>query len=128
MLVEGVGGLLVPLTDKETVADLINLLELPLLVVVGVSLGAINHTLLTLKVAGMMGIKIAGLVFNRCDFKDPESAEATGPEVIVRLSGAVELGRIPCIPDRYLDPMDWKAVRPYFEVGLDWPALQGMLK
>ena len=51
LLVEGVGGLLCPLTETETVADLAAALELPLVVVARRSLGTLNHTLLTIEVA-----------------------------------------------------------------------------
>jgi dethiobiotin synthetase len=61
-LVEGVGGLLCPLTKSETVADLAALLGLPLLVVAPRTLGTLNHTLLTLEVARHRGLPVVGLV------------------------------------------------------------------
>lgn len=64
MLVEGVGGLLCPLTERETVADLAGELGLPLIVVARRSLGTLNHTLLTLEVARTRGLTVAGVVVN----------------------------------------------------------------
>ena len=64
LLVEGVGGLLCPLTERETVADLAAALGLPLVVVARRSLGTLNHTLLTLEVARQRGLRVAGLVVN----------------------------------------------------------------
>jgi dethiobiotin synthetase len=64
LLVEGVGGLLCPLTDMETVADLAVLLGLPLIVVTRRSLGTINHTLLTLEAAARRGLRVVGVVIN----------------------------------------------------------------
>jgi dethiobiotin synthetase len=64
LLVEGVGGLLCPLTDRETVADLVADLGLPLVVVARRSLGTLNHTLLTLEVARARGLSVAGVVIN----------------------------------------------------------------
>lgn len=61
-LVEGVGGLLCPLTERETVADLVARLALPVVVVARRSLGTLNHTLLTLEVARARGLPVAGLV------------------------------------------------------------------
>jgi dethiobiotin synthetase len=61
-LVEGVGGLLCPLTECETVADLAGLLQYPLIVVGRRSLGTLNHTLLTLEVARRRGLRVAGVV------------------------------------------------------------------
>jgi dethiobiotin synthetase len=64
LLVEGVGGLLCPLTDSATVADLAAQLRLPLVVVARRSLGTLNHTLLTLEVARHRGLTVAGVVVN----------------------------------------------------------------
>lgn len=62
VLVEGVGGLLCPLTERETVADLALDLALPLIVVARRSLGTINHTLLTVEAAQRRGLRVAGVV------------------------------------------------------------------
>jgi dethiobiotin synthetase len=62
MLVEGVGGLLCPLTASETVADLAAHLRLPLVVVARRSLGTLNHTLLTVEVARTRGLRVVGVV------------------------------------------------------------------
>jgi dethiobiotin synthetase len=62
LLVEGVGGLLCPLTDRETVADLAAELRLPLIVVARRALGTLNHTLLTLEVARGRNLPVAGVV------------------------------------------------------------------
>jgi dethiobiotin synthetase len=64
LLIEGVGGLLCPLTDRATVADLVSALGLPLLVVVRRSLGTLNHTLLTLEVSRRRKLPVAGVVVN----------------------------------------------------------------
>ena len=64
LLVEGVGGLLCPITQRETVADLINALQLPCVVVARRSLGTLNHTLLTLEVARYRGIRTLGVVIS----------------------------------------------------------------
>jgi dethiobiotin synthetase len=62
MLVEGVGGLLCPLTERATVADLVRELDLPLIVVTRRSLGMLNHTLLTVEAAQRRGLRLAGVV------------------------------------------------------------------
>lgn len=64
MLVEGAGGLLVPLGDALLVTDLIKFLRLPALVIARSSLGTINHTLLTLKTAETSGIEVSGVIIN----------------------------------------------------------------
>ena len=62
VLVEGIGGLLCPLTERETVADLAIELALPLIVVARRSLGTLNHTLLTVEAAQRRGLRLAGVV------------------------------------------------------------------
>jgi len=64
VLVEGAGGLLVPIRENYFVADLAKALKLPLLIVARLGLGTINHTLLTVRQAKSHGLKIAGLVLN----------------------------------------------------------------
>ncbi len=62
VLVEGVGGLLCPLTERQTVADLALELALPLIVVARRSLGTLNHTLLTVEAAQRRRLRLAGVV------------------------------------------------------------------
>lgn len=64
ILVEGVGGLLSPISDHELVADIAVEFGLPLLIVVNNQLGCINQTLLTLNAAESYGLKVAGIVLN----------------------------------------------------------------
>ena len=64
LVVEGAGGLLVPLNNTETMADLAAGFGLPVVVVWRQYLGSINHTLLTLEAARTRGLAIAGLVIN----------------------------------------------------------------
>jgi dethiobiotin synthetase len=64
VLVEGCGGLLVPLTPRQTVVDLIQFLNLPVLLVGRMALGTINHTLLSLHYLRDRGIPVAGVAFS----------------------------------------------------------------
>ncbi len=64
LLAEGIGGLLCPVTERETVADLVAMLGLPLVVVARRSLGTLNHTLLTLEAAKQRGLSVVGVVVN----------------------------------------------------------------
>lgn len=72
LVVEGAGGLLVPLNEKETMADLISYLKLPVVLVVNHYLGSINHSLLTLSEIRSRKIPLAGIVFNGTDFQQSE--------------------------------------------------------
>jgi dethiobiotin synthetase len=62
LIVEGAGGLLVPLNETSTMVDLMKELQLPVIVVAKTQLGAINHTLLTLEALQLRKIRIAGVV------------------------------------------------------------------
>jgi dethiobiotin synthetase len=64
LIVEGVGGLLCPLTERATGADLAAVLGFPVVVVARRSLGTLNHTLLTLEVLRRRGLPVAGVVIN----------------------------------------------------------------
>ncbi len=97
VLVEGVGGLLVPVRDDVLVADLARRLDLPLLVVARAALGTINHTMLTLEAAHRRRQEVVGVVYNTTGPGDPRAAR-TSPDVIHRLSGVRSLGIVPFDP------------------------------
>jgi dethiobiotin synthetase len=67
VVVEGVGGFRVPLTDTLDTADLAQALNLPVVLVVGMRLGCISHALLTAEAIAARGLRIAGWVANRVD-------------------------------------------------------------
>ena len=67
IVVEGAGGFLVPLSDVATGADLALKLQLPLVLVVGLRLGCLNHALLTAEAIAARGLRLAGWVANRID-------------------------------------------------------------
>lgn len=74
VLVEGAGGWEVPLTESQTMADLANELALPIILVVNNKLGALNHTLLTLRAIEARGLTCAGIILNHvADERDPAS-------------------------------------------------------
>ena len=64
VVVEGVGGLLVPLSEQFTLADLVKALDLPVVLVVGLRLGCLNHALLTAEAIERRGLRFAGWVAN----------------------------------------------------------------
>lgn len=64
LIVEGAGGLMVPLNDNHLMIDLIQKLDLEVILVSQNYLGSINHTLLSIEVLKAKGIKIAGIIFN----------------------------------------------------------------
>jgi dethiobiotin synthetase len=69
VVVEGVGGFRVPLNEREDTADLAVRLQLPIVLVVGMRLGCLNHALLTVEAIGARGLTLAGWVANGIDAK-----------------------------------------------------------
>jgi dethiobiotin synthetase len=67
LVVEGAGGFLVPLSETQTGADLAVALDMPLLLVVGMRLGCLNHALLTAEAIRARGLQLAGWIANRID-------------------------------------------------------------
>jgi len=75
VIVEGVGGFLVPLNERDTAADLARRLALPVVLVVGMRLGCLNHALLTSAQIESAGLRCAGWVAN-CLAPDMERLDA----------------------------------------------------
>jgi dethiobiotin synthetase len=75
VLVEGAGGLMVPLSGEQSLLDLIACLGLPVLLVGRLSLGTINHTLLSLECLSQRKIPVAGVVLNSALKKQDLSAQ-----------------------------------------------------
>ncbi|OGV33672.1 MAG: dethiobiotin synthase [Legionellales bacterium RIFCSPHIGHO2_12_FULL_35_11] len=67
VLFEGAGGLMVPLNDNQTWLDVLGLLNIPVILVVGMKLGCINHSLLTAEVLNKYNISVAGWIANCLD-------------------------------------------------------------
>lgn len=112
LIIEGAGGLMVPLSRKLLYIDIFQSWNIPLVLVVDTYLGSINHALLSLEAITKRGIPLHGIIFN--DGGRPESED-----VIAQFSGAKVLGRIPRIEkvDReslrsafhtHLNPDDWR--------------------
>ena len=98
MLVEGAGGILVPLTETHDVCDLIRLLGLPCLIVGRTCLGSINHTRLTLRGLRAAGIPVFGILLNQTD-TTPEEQQMSTVKLIRELSDAPVLDPLPFQPD-----------------------------
>jgi dethiobiotin synthetase len=113
LLVEGVGGLLCPLTDGETIADLAVTLNYPLLIVARLGLGTINHTLLTVEAAHARGLSVAGIVLNEAEPLASLSGTEENPVEIERRTqipvlGILRHGRSSLTqPDGSPAPVDW---------------------
>jgi len=95
LIVEGIGGLLVPLSDDLFIVDLIARMKMPVLIVSRVALGSINHTLLTVECLKRRGIPILGVIFNHLSppLQTMELEETV--QTILHLSGLQSFGELP---------------------------------
>ena len=107
ILVEGVGGWQVPLNDTQTVADLAVILQLPVIMVVSIRLGCLNHALLTAQSIQASGLQLAGWVANMCDSSDSFSEENIS--ALQQRLDCPMLARLPL-----LDDFDIKKLSSYF--------------
>ena len=95
VIVEGVGGIAVPIQDDFLVVHLIKRLQLPILIVAEVGLGTLNHTLLTVAYARQFELQITGIVLNGLRTETAGLAEATNPAEIENLTGVPVIGVVP---------------------------------
>jgi dethiobiotin synthetase len=94
-IVEGAGGLMVPIYKKYLFIDLIKDLNLPVVIVSRPSLGTINHTLLTIEAARSKGLEVLGIIINYSTKTKKGLPEKTNPEIIERIGGIPLWGIIP---------------------------------
>jgi dethiobiotin synthetase len=94
-IVEGAGGIMVPVFRKYLFLDLAKDLNLPLIIVSRPGLGTINHTLLTINVAKNRGLDVLGVIYNHTYRTKTGLPEKTNPGVIKKLGGVPTLGIMP---------------------------------
>lgn len=87
LIIEGAGGLMVPLNNSQLIIDLIKKLDVETILVSQNYLGSINHTLLSIEAIKQKGLKIKGIIFNGDENKETE-------EYILNYTGINYLGRI----------------------------------
>lgn len=113
-VVEGAGGVLVPLSDREDMVDLMHALGLPVLVAARSTLGTINHTRLTVEALRLRGLAVAGLVL-----VGPPNADSR--EAVALRTGVPVLGELP-----WLAPLTPAALTAWAD-GAFGAALRGVL-
>lgn len=90
-IIEGIGGLMVPLDGKRYVSDLAAELGLPVVIVARAGLGTVNHTLLTVEHARAKNLEVAGVILNGRGAR-ANHAEKTNPDLIEQYAGVPVLG------------------------------------
>ena len=94
MIVEGIGGALVPVNEKRLVIDIAKDLSMPVLVVAQNKLGAINHILMTIEVLKHRKMKILGILFNNCHGQN-KLILRDNPDIVKKITGQNILGVLP---------------------------------
>lgn len=104
VVVEGIGGIMVPLNKRHSLVDFVRLTKLSLIVVSTPKIGTVNHTLLTVKACRDHGIPIKGMIFNKMPER-PTAVERATPSFVERLTKIPVLGVIPSYKQlRYSEP------------------------
>jgi len=119
MIVEGIGGLLVPIDEYYFVVDMAEEMELPVIVVCRPTLGTINHTLLTVSYARQHGLDVKGIIINESAENCDIVVKDTNTDEIKRLTGLPIIGTIPF--DKRLDTQKYnkEAVIKIFSDNID---------
>jgi dethiobiotin synthetase len=113
VVVEGVGGFRVPLTDTHDTADLALALNLPVVLVVGMRLGCISHALLTAEAIAARGLHLAGWVANRVD-PDMSFADENIAAIRDRLKRQYDVPLLGIVPR--LDPVSADAAADCLDI------------
>ena len=92
LIVEGIGGIFVPISKKYMVLNLIKDMKLPVILVAKAGLGTINHTLLSINALKKEKIKILGVIINF--YKGKSLVEKTNPKILQEISGVPILAKI----------------------------------
>ena len=120
ILIEGVGGIMVPMDEQYTLLHVAHWLGLPTIIVARPNLGTINHTLLTAGSLRMAEVPVAGVVINRYPAETADTAVETNPAAIERWGGIPVLALVPDEPVKgasipveiadAIDQVDWSRV------------------
>lgn len=98
LLVEGIGGIMTPITKNFFVADMIKAMSIETIIVTRATLGTLNHTMMTYQMCKDYDIKVKGLVINNFDEKGT-AAEINAPMTLHEITGLNILGVVPLIKD-----------------------------
>ncbi|QRG67387.1 dethiobiotin synthase [Brevibacillus choshinensis] len=117
LLVEGAGGLAVPLTETEMIVDVAVQLKLPLLLVARAGLGTINHTLLSIWYAREKGVRVAGVILNETTRNAADDASIeTNASMIERYGDVPVWGSVPGFTGPITRPRLLEIMRQYVDL------------
>jgi len=110
LIIEGIGGILVPITKDYSVLDMAKDFGLPVIVVTRPGLGMINHTLLTVNYALEEGLPVAGIIINYHQPAEGTIAEQTNPAVLATICPVPILGIFPHLKNIESDTIEEAAL------------------
>lgn len=128
LLIEGVGGLLVPLDPDDpqrTVLELIRAVGYPVVIVVRATLGTLNHTAMTVRLLRHAGCRIAGLVVNHASATDGDASIQSNDHWLRRMNAAPILASIGRCDPTHIQPHHGRMPSPILEsvTRCHWPSL-----
>jgi len=126
VLLEGAGGICVPIKGNFLMSDMIRDLRCPIIIVARGSLGTINHTLLTVRYAQSQGIPVLGVIISGLNLGDDPVADLN-PWVIKELSGVPVLGVMPFSSSIDVDRGETGDLVKLLEESLDFNRLEGLI-
>jgi len=111
LLIEGSGGVLAPLNESETMLDLIEELDVPVLLVADIGLGTINHSVLSARVLQRAGVTVLGVLYNEAFPEDDDFVKSNNPQAVSRFGDVSNLGVVPHVPGLNAeDAATWDAI------------------
>ena len=118
LLVEGIGGIMTPITKNFFVADMIKAMGLETIIITRATLGTLNHTVMTIKMCQQYRIPVKGIIINFFDEKGTP-AEKNAPSTIYELTGVPIIGIVPFVKDY----KKFDALIGVLEKVIDWNVL-----
>jgi len=110
LIIEGIGGIMVPITKDYSVLDMAKDFGVPIIVVTRPGLGMINHTLLTVNYALKEGLPVAGIIINYHQPAEGTIAEQTNPELLATICPVPILGIFPHLKNIESDTIEEAAL------------------
>ncbi len=125
VVVEGVGGIKVPINEETTILNLMMTLGFPVVLVAHAGLGTINHSLLSINALRLSGLEILGVVFNEVESGSPEDdfIKKDNLETVARLGDVYVLGHV-----RHLAGLGPDSENLWDQFERDMPGLQKILE
>jgi dethiobiotin synthetase len=95
VIVEGTGGLMVPVAGGKLLIDIVKELKIPVLLVAANRIGAINHTLLSIEALRARNMRVLGLIFNDLSRRENRLVVKDNPKIVGRFAGKIPVWTLP---------------------------------